>query len=241
MSIVYQPDLDVVNYLNTTLPQLTLGVNLFAGPLRAYSQAPDPTGVPHSATFCLNTAGSDPTTFQNGSQPRIQIKKPMVHIKHRSNPYDFSGGQEIVRAILNCLDRKQVATYIDSQVNDGSPHYLGEDKDGHHTWSINVDMMYWLKEYYVYWGIGPAGSTGEGFITGLPNSEYSTNRYRSFTLTTGAADYMYYCFPEDYSSVGAVAFSVPFSVTSTSVVDGITYQIWRSNSDNLGASTVSVT
>jgi len=52
---------------------------------------------------------------------------------------------------------------------------------------------------------------------------------------------MYYCFPKEYSSVGSVAFSVPFSVTSISTVDGIPYQVWRSSLDNLGVSTVSVT
>jgi hypothetical protein len=241
VSIVYQPDLDVVNYLNASLPQLTLGVNLFAGPIRAYSQNPDPNGVPHSATFCLNTGGRNPTTFINGSVKRIQIKKPMVHVKHRSNPYNFSEGQNTADAILNAVDRKQIGTYIDSQVNDGSPNYLGEDKDGHHSWSVNINMMYWLQEYLVYWGVAPAGGTGEAFITSLSDNAYSTNRYRNFSLTTGAGEHMYYCFPEEYSSIGSVAFSVPFSVTSTSAVDGTPYQVWMSSSDNLGVSTVSVT
>lgn len=241
MAIVYEPDLDVATYLNTTLPQLTLGTNLFAGPMRAYSQSNDPVGVPHEATFCLNTGGADPVTYMNGSVKRIQIKKPTVHVKHRSEPYEFANGQEIVRAVLDAVDRKQIGTYIDSQVNDGSPHYLGEDKDGHHTWSMNIDMMYRLEEFKVYWGIGAAGSSGEPFITGLPNDDYTTNRFREFTLTTAVGDFMYYCFPEEYSSIGTVAFSVPFSLTSTDAVGGIPYQVWRSDSDNLGASTVLVT
>jgi len=241
-----QPDINIATHIATALPQFTVGDNLFAGPVRPYTNPSEGPGIPHEATFCLQAGGFNPTTFMVGGQYRKQIVKPVVIITVRSNPFDFPGGQILANAVLNLLDRKTPTDYIDSQVVTGTPVYLGIDEDGHHSWNISIDLKYASEEHLVYFGIGPAGSTGAVFIEALATNEYAPFRYRTLSLTTGVGETMYYAFPVDFSTEGVVAFNIvgsaaTFSMTSTATVGGVDYQLWESTAGNLGAATVEVT
>jgi len=239
-----QPDIDVANHLGTILPQLTVGTNLFAGPMRPYSKASE-GGMPHQAIFCLETGGKPPTTYKNAQGDGYQLhmlEYPTVQIAVRSDPFGFLAARNLCAAIMDTVNRVNPdALYIDSQVNDGSPNYLGTDDDGHHMWSINVDLTYDFLQESVYFGIGPAASSGEPFITGLANTDYASFRYRTFSLTTGAAEKMYYAFPASYADVGTVAFDTAFTLTSVDLIDGVSYNLYESDAGNLGLVTVNVT
>ena len=241
-----QPDMDIVNHIAAELPQFSVAGNLFAGPVRPYTNPSEGPGIPHQATFCLQSGGFNPVTFMLGAQYRKQIVKPIVMITVRSDPFDFPAGQILANAILSLLDRKTPDGYIDSKITSSTPFYLGMDDDGHHSWAITVDLEYALQERVVYWGVGPAASTGPAFIEALTSNEYAPFRYRTMTLTSGVGESMYYAFPVDFSTEGAVAFNIvgdasTFSMTSTATVSGITYQLWESTLTNLGAKTVEVT
>lgn len=241
-----QADIDIVNHISSLLPQFTAGVNLFAGPVRPYSNPSEGPGIPHQAAFCLQNAGANATTFMVGGKYRKQIVRPAVEVHVRSNPFDFPGGQLLQSAIFNLLDRKTPPGYIDCKIFTGTSIYLGIDEDGHHEWVMTVDLEYASQEEIVYWGVGPSGSTGDAFITALANNEYAPFRYRSFDLTTGVGESMYYSFPVDFSTEGAVAFNIvgdasTFSMNSTATIGGITYQLWESTLTNLGLKTVEVT
>jgi len=241
-----QPDIDMVNHISSALPQFSTGANLFAGPVRPYTNPSEGPGIPHQATFCLQSGGFNPVTFMVGGKYRKQIVYPTVEIHIRSNPFDFPGAQILANAVLNLLDRRTPDGYIDSKLVTGTPMYLGMDEDGHHNWVVSVDLTYGLQEYPVYFGVGPAASTGTAFIEALATNEYAPFRYRTMTLTSGVGESMYYAFPVDFSTEGAVAFNIvgdasTFSMTSTATVSGITYQLWESTLTNLGAKTVEVT
>ena len=135
-----QPDIDIVNHIAAELPQFTAGTNLFAGPVRPYSNPSEGPGIPHQATFCLQSGGFNPVTFMIGAQYRKQIVKPAVIITVRSNPFDFPSGQILSNAIFNLLDRKTPSGYIDSKITTSTPFYLGIDEDGHHSWAMTVDL-----------------------------------------------------------------------------------------------------
>ena len=240
-----QPDLDVATYLNATLPQLTTGDNLFIGPMRPYANSSQGGGMPRDAVFCLQIDGRRPQTYLNAAPDGYQwhaLRYPNVQISIRTDQYKFEYGRNLGFAIVDALNRNTFsAEYIDSQINDGSPNYLGQDEDGNHMWTINVELTYDFIERYVYFGIGPTGSSGAAFIEALASKEYSGFRYRTFTLVTGAGEKMYYAFPQSFADIGTVAFSTPFSLTSTATVGGVLYNLYESNSEALGSVTVNVT
>ena len=115
------------------------------------------------------------------------------------------------------------------------------DEDGDHLWSINVELTYDFIARLVYFGVGPAGSSGAAFIEALTTNEYSTFRYRTFSLTTGVGENMYYAFPAEFADIGTVSFDTPFSMTSTDTIGGVLYNLYESVSGGLGLVTVNVT
>tara|TARA_R110000824_G_scaffold64701_1_gene169035 strand:+ start:135 stop:866 length:732 start_codon:yes stop_codon:yes gene_type:complete len=240
-----QPDIDIAGHLSSTLPQLTTGENLFVGPMRPYARSSDGGGMARNAVFCLQIFGKAPLTFKNSAPDAYQLhdlRYPNVQVSIRRDQYKFEDGRDISFAIVNALNRNNPdSSYVDSQVNDGSPHYLGQDKDGDHLWSINVELTYEFFARLVYFGVGPAGSSGAAFIESLATNEYSTFRYRTLSLTTGVADKMYYAFPTEFSDIGTVAFDVPFSLASTDTIGGVSYNLYESVSAGLGLVTVNVT
>lgn len=240
-----QPDLDVATYLSATLPQLTTGENLFVGPMRPYANTSQGGGMPRNAVFCLQLEGRRPQTFMNCSSSGYQwhaLRYPNVQISIRMDSYKFAYGRNLGFIIVSALQRNTFNDlYVDSQINDGSPNYLGQDDDGDHLWSINVNLTYEFYNRYVYFGIGPTGSSGAAFIEALDNKDYSGFRDRTFTLATGAGEKMYYAFPGSFADIGTLAFSTPFSLTSTATVNGVSYNLYESNSEALGSVTVNVT
>jgi hypothetical protein len=240
-----QPDIDVATYLNATLPQLATGDNLFVGPMRPTASASQGGGMPRNAVFCLQLEGRRPQTFMNCSSAGYQwhaLRYPNVQISIRRDQYKFEDGRNLGFAIVDALNRNTFsASYVDSQINDGSPNYLGQDEDGDHLWSINVNLTYEFFNRYVYFGVGPTGSSGAAFIEALASREYSGFRYRTFTLVTGAGEKMYYAFPESFADIGTLAFSTPFSLTSTATVNGVLYNLYESDAAALGSVTVNVT
>jgi len=240
-----QPDLDVATYLSATLPQLTTGDNLFVGPMRPYANTAQGGGMPRNAIFCIQLEGRRPQTFMNCSSAGYQwhaLRYPNVQISIRMDPYKFAYGRNLGFLIVGALQRNTFNDlYVDSQINDGSPNYLGQDEDGDHLWSINVELTYEFFNRYVYFGIGPTGSSGAAFIEALASKDYSGFRDRTFTLVTGAGEKMYYAFPESFADIGTLAFSTPFSLTSTATVNGILYNLYESDAEALGSVTVNVT
>ncbi len=240
-----QPDLDIAEHLNSTLPQLTTGDNLFVGPMRPYARQNDGGGMSRNAVFCLQISGKPPLTFKNSAPDAYQLhdlRYPNVQVSIRRDQYKFEDGRDIGFAIVNALNRNNPdSSFVVSQVNDGSPYYLGQDDDGDHLWSINVGLTYEFLARLVYFGVGPTGSSGAAFIESLATNEYSTFRYRTFSLTTGVGDKMYYAFPAEFADIGTVSFDVPFSLTSTDTIGGVLYNLYESASENIGLVTVNVT
>ena len=240
-----QPDVDIVDHLSSTLPQLTTGQNLFIGSMRPYARSSEGGGMPRDAVFCSQTSGKRPETFMNAAPNAYQLhdlRHPNVQVSIRRDPYKYEDGRNLSFAIVNALNRNNPdSSYVDSQINDGSPHYLGQNKDDDHLWSINVELTYEFFARLVYFGIGPAGSSGEPFITSLANIEYSTFRYRTFSLNTGVGEKMYYAFPVEFLGIGSLSFDVPFTLASTLLIEGVSYNLYESDSGGLGPVTVNVT
>jgi len=131
------PDVDVATRLGAAGIGLTLGTNLFAGPVRAYVDGT----VPHQSVFCLATGGPPPEPFC-GDPTNKDFRRSKVQVRTRSNLEDFDGGQTLTRNTRNAIHKASVVGYVDVEVLESEPNYLGKDEDGHHEWSINVELMH---------------------------------------------------------------------------------------------------
>ena len=100
----------------------------------------------------------------------------------------------------------------------------------------------------VYYGIGAAGESSAAFIQSLTGS-LATSRNKTFTVSPGAAQYIYYAYRTAY---GVATFTVGgfeggFNVVSTTIAvtntNGITenYTLYVSAQPDLGSTTVVVT
>jgi hypothetical protein len=95
----------------------------------------------------------------------------------------------------------------------------------------------------VYWGVGAAAGSGEAFVLALANTEITTTRAKTFSITAGGAEKIYYAIPTAFGTptfqIGA--FPGGFSLGDSPVVNGDSYTLWESDNLGLGAVTVVVT
>ena len=128
------PDIDLVGHVNTNVGALTTGTNLFAGPVRAVG-----TGVPDLSVFVLATNGAPPMAFIAGGAGNEQRYHGIL-VRVRSAPRAFEAGQTLARSVRDAIHHTAVSGYIEVEVRETDPAYLGTDDKGHHDWSIGVEM-----------------------------------------------------------------------------------------------------
>lgn len=133
------PDIDVATYLGTQLGTLTLGTNLFCGPVRGHD-TPD-SGIPDQAVFVLASGGPAPGAFLGNSASGEQ-RFTSLSIRVRSAPNGFQSGQTLARSVRDTLHHAAVSGYLDVAVRESDPAYLGVTEKAQHEWSIGVNLMH---------------------------------------------------------------------------------------------------
>lgn len=101
-----------------------------------------------------------------------------------------------------------------------------------------------------YWGVGTSGQSGAAFIQGLAGNALAMSRAKSFTVTAGAGQTIYYAtraaygtptFKDHATGFGfAMTHVGDFTVTNAQGIDD-DYQLWESDNAALGTVTVDVT
>ena len=98
-----------------------------------------------------------------------------------------------------------------------------------------------------YWGAaGAPGSIDSAFVKGLSNNELTTTRSKTFTVTAGANDYIWYAYPKRFGlaifSFSGIegGFDTPSEITLFVNEEGYTepYYVFRSTTKGLGATTL---
>jgi hypothetical protein len=134
---VATPDSAVATALNTAVGALTLGTNLFRGPIR-----PDEVNsIPTLSAFCLADSGPEPLDYLQGGAHTPQLKTFWVNVYIRSNAHEYEAGQTLARACRDALHDSPPSGYFASRVTSSEPFYLGMDEHGSHLFSITVRLM----------------------------------------------------------------------------------------------------
>jgi hypothetical protein len=100
----------------------------------------------------------------------------------------------------------------------------------------------------VFWGTGTAGQTGETFIESLANSAIQTSRARTFSITAGSGQKIYYAYRTAFGAatftVGGFAGGFTLVATNISITNAYgfteTYTLYESDNANLGTITIVV-
>ncbi len=123
-----RPDIAVATRIGTEVASLTLGTNLFHGPIRPGSTL---------AVFCLLDGGPSPIACLGTEQ---RAERPNVQIHVRGEKGEYSDGLDVAESVRDAVHYAPLSGYIDVRVIESAPIYLGEEDDGQPRWSMNVDL-----------------------------------------------------------------------------------------------------
>lgn len=128
------PGLDVATALASAVGALTLGTNCFASKVR-----PPGDGIPSKCVFCWASGGPAPDAYIDGGGGANHYY-PQVRIRVRSDVNDFSGGVTFSQTIRDAAHELDVSGYYDARIQESEPIYIGEDDEGHHEWSMTLEL-----------------------------------------------------------------------------------------------------
>lgn len=247
------PDLAVLTFYETRLPQVIVGDNAFAGPVRAF----DDLYVDKACLFVLASGGFPSKDTHN--KDRGHISRPIVVVNVRSpssnTPGAFDIGQEFAWSLFHEIHMNPPGGFCDARALNSQPTYTGMH-EGHHEWSFNVLLDQYTATESVYWGLDTdAGPFDEAFVLGLSDTDLTTHRFRKFSVVSGAGDFIYYAFPDTFveadEDLDGQATAPTFTVTGrntsfnrvggTISVNGTDYQLWKSALDDRGSVIIAVT
>jgi len=129
------PDITLATYMGTNIGALTLGTNLFHGPIM-----PADSYVPVKAVFVLSDGG---VMIGNLGQTDVN-KDQVVGIWIRSDKDDFASGRDLGRAIISAVHYAALSGYLDCLVKTTDPEYMRADPEGRHIHYIRTELI--IKE-----------------------------------------------------------------------------------------------
>lgn len=126
------PPTDVATELDGAGISLTLGTNLFTGPMREVS-----ADVPKNSVFIKGLPGGFPERTMG--EPN-EVREPLISIQVRNTSYN--GGDTKVRQIQEALQAVTISGYLDIAARQSEPLWLGQDNEGLHKWSMIYSLKY---------------------------------------------------------------------------------------------------
>lgn len=131
------PHTAIATYLAAQLAGYTLNTNVFAGPMQPASY----TGIPAACIFCLASGGRAPAAYMHSD--RKHFMQPRVQVLIRGAKEAHMAGQATAWSVLNTLRgaaSAAIAGYLNVEVSESAPNYLGEDDEGYPMWSVNATL-----------------------------------------------------------------------------------------------------
>lgn len=130
------PDGDLVTRIVAGLGAgYTDGTNVFRGAPRKPGN-----GVPRKAIFCLASGGPRPEQYTQGAGTTSEIRYTSVQVYVRGDVNDFATGQTLARDTRDAVHKATVSGYVNVEVNESEPTFLGVDDQECPRWSLNVTM-----------------------------------------------------------------------------------------------------
>lgn len=128
----HNPGVDIANYLDANSTAVTLGTNLWYGPVRANSTN---GAVPVEAVFVMGVGGREPDRVLGTA---TEIRFPTVQVRVRSS--GFAAGAALAQTVNSVLQSASPSTgnaYLDVMALQSEPVFVEQDKNMHYHWSLN--------------------------------------------------------------------------------------------------------
>ena len=129
------PDAAVATHLAAAGLGLTVGTNLFRGPVRPVS-----AGVPAKAVFVLVTGGPGPVPYLDAAVHGDTWQFD-VQVRIRGDRESFATTRTLARAIRNALHRADISGYLSALSIESEPTYMGFDGSERPEFSTNVRLI----------------------------------------------------------------------------------------------------
>ncbi len=126
------PATDVATELAGAGIGLTLGTNLFMGPMRDASAS-----VPKNVVFVKGLPGGLPQRTMGESD---EIRSPLVSVNVRWTTFD--AGDTKIRQVQEALQAATISGYIDVVAQQSEPLVLGQDNEGLHLFMMIFSLKY---------------------------------------------------------------------------------------------------
>ncbi len=126
------PATDVATELAGAGIGLTLGTNLFMGPMRDASAS-----VPKNAVFVKGLPGGLPQRTMGESD---EIRSPLVSVNVRWTT--FNAGDTKIRQVQEALQAATISGYIDVVAQQSEPLVLPPDNEGLHMFMMVFSLKY---------------------------------------------------------------------------------------------------
>jgi len=123
---------DLAAAIDTALAAFTLGTNLYTGPERPTDKSPS------RCIFVLPTGGLPARHYRSATG--AEVRYPRAQVLVRSERGKFDQGKDDARAAYAALHRQPPAGYIEVEVLESEPSYIGTRESGEHRWTFNVQV-----------------------------------------------------------------------------------------------------
>lgn len=120
--------------VNSSSLALVEGTNLFTGPVR-----PTKSSVPDFAVFVRTVPGPPPAPYLNN---QVDLVTWVVEAVVRSNPGDYSGGEELALRLAEALHRSPPAGYVGALSRQAGPVYIRDDEQRRHYFSLPIELWW---------------------------------------------------------------------------------------------------
>lgn len=154
-------------------------------------------------------------------------------------------GTNVVTPTLLLTDRSKTVTLNNINV-DTVITLTGDDNTGD-TNGVKTSQLTLQFLNKIYWGKAAIGTLNSAFILALSNNELKASRQKSFNITTGSNEYIWFASPVAYGGPNfkANGFDGGFTLAGTisfTNASGYTesYYVYRSVNENLGVTSVDV-
>lgn len=128
-----RPDKDIATYLGGDLAALSLGVNLFYGPVRGADD-----NYPSKAVFCILDGGPPPLPIWGTDV----VRRSRVALRVRGDRMKYDEGLDLAVSVRASVHYAAIVGYLDTRAEQAEPIFIGNDEDGHPEWVINILMQH---------------------------------------------------------------------------------------------------
>ena len=126
-------ELDLATHIASNVGSLTLGTNIFAGPLRSTAES-----APQLAVGVVLVPGPTPIELLTGGTKKLF--EPSLTIMIRSKPDEYQNGRDLAESVWEAVHNGSVSGYQWVRCQQASPIYAGMTDNRNHYFTINVTM-----------------------------------------------------------------------------------------------------